>query len=359
MADQESQISIQQAVRDGRARLRRRRLMRAVGTPVLAASATLAIVVASALAATTGHSTRQQPAGYGKLVAGAFDPSHLVIGFGWLPKGSLVFSGYTSPGAEGLTVYGPHSTGWGLVVYAPKMCHVKKSRQVFICLPTQSNLSREAITGQGPAINGHPSLWLDGGDILAWQYATGAWAGVEHGDVPDTVRIARAVEIGQAAPDKYGQHVPIDFATRFTSLQRGWRIIGMLFQRQDGVFLAWDYTIARLHTISPATVAADDAPNIAAAPAFPAESCSGRRPGVTYRYVIIGGYRFTLSDLRIKDHGAVTSELGLCGRNPDGLAVGIGETAVGPHLGFTPAKVMRRLQLLGNKSVGWVTNPLP
>ena len=50
MADKEqpqSRVSIQQALRGGRARLRRRRLMRAAGVPVLAATAVSAIAVGS------------------------------------------------------------------------------------------------------------------------------------------------------------------------------------------------------------------------------------------------------------------------------------------------------------------------
>jgi len=96
---------------------------------------------------------------------------------------------------------------------------------------------------------------------------------------------------------------------------------------------------------------------------FSAAHCGVRRPGATHRQVTINGHRFTLSDFRTTklQRRVVTSELGLCGNHVDGLLASIGEIGVGAHprLAFSPAQLMERLQLLGNKPSGWVTNPLP
>ncbi len=373
MADQvqpHSRISIQQALREGRTRLRRRRLTRAVGAPLVAASAALAIGLTGALPSSLIGGASKQTGGYGKVVGGAFDPAQLVIAFGWLPKGTKVLSGDTSPGEESLYAYGPYEEAWAVGLYARNVCHVKAATQKFTCLPsvranTALPMSFPApITGHGPVINGHRSLWLDGRDSLAWQYSGDAWAVVQHvnssTDVASVVRIAKAVEYRQPIPSKYGQHVPITFAARFTSLPQGWRIIGLQFNRDDGVYLTWDYQIARLHTISPATPAgATMEPDIQITPANQSNQCAPPRPGVSHREVTIHGYRFTLTDQRIRQHGVVTSYLALCGNHVDGLLAGVSETTVGAHPGFTPAKVMERMKLLGPVAANWVTNPLP
>jgi hypothetical protein len=79
------------------------------------------------------------------------------------------------------------------------------------------------------------------------------------------VRIARAV--------KYGQHIAVRFAARFTSLPRGWRIGGLLLARDDGVYLASTYAIVRVRTIRPTTpvfTRVSDEPSISIGPArFP------------------------------------------------------------------------------------------
>ena len=83
MADKEqpqSRISIQQALRDGRARLRRRRLMRAAGVPVLAAAAVSAITVGS-ISLPLGSHTQGPSTGTGPHLS-ALAP---YATFGWLP----------------------------------------------------------------------------------------------------------------------------------------------------------------------------------------------------------------------------------------------------------------------------------
>jgi len=373
IADRElpqSRVSIQQSLQQGRARLRRRRLIRAVGTPAVAAVATLAVVMAGAIPATIGHSRRPQTRTYGKLVGGAFDPSHLVVAYGWLPKGTLVTNAETSPGVETLNAYGPHSDLWVLGVYARSVCDVKKAARQFTCLravATNNPMMHSPalpVTGHGPTIDGHKSLWLDGGLYLAWQYAPRAWALLTSlNEATIAVRIARAVEYGRAAPKKYGQRASFTFASRFTSLPRGWRIIGVMSARQDGVYLTMNYQIARIHTISPATPTdtfSADEPDIAVTPAA-AANCGGR-PGATHRRVTIDGHLFILSDFRTKLHrGVVMSELALCGDHVDGLLVSIFDIGFGahPHLALSPAQLMERMQLLGNNPANWVTNPLP
>jgi hypothetical protein len=180
---------------------------------------------------------------------------------------------------------------------------------------------------------------------------------VEHvsswGGTATAVRIARAV--------KYGQHIAVRFAARFTSLPRGWRIGGLLLARDDGVYLASTYAIVRVRTIRPTTpvfTRVSDEPSISIGPARISASRCSFNPGISRRQVTIHGYRFAVQDQDLQDnkHGVVFSSL--CGNHVDGLVVSIGETAAGGSMGLA-TNVMQRLQVLGTKPADWVTNPLP
>ena len=339
-------------LRQGRLRRRRYRIG-AVGAPVLAAVAVAAIALPSGLGRTS-----PQAGGYGRLVGGAFDPSYLGMKLGWLPAGAVVTGGEITPGGEALSAAAAHGGVWAVGVYARNVCHVGKTRR-FECLPFVNTLTMflgttPSVGGHGPVIDGHESRWLQGGvgAILAWQYTPGAWALVEH--VPSRGGTATAVRIARAV--KYGQHIPVRFASRFTSLPRGWRISGLLLARDDGVYLASTYAIVRVRTIRPTTpvfTGVSDEPRISIGPAKIYASRCSFNPGIARRQVTIHGYRFTVQDNK---HGVVLSRL--CGNHLDGLVVSVTETA-GGRMGFPPTNVMERLQLLGTKPADWVTNPLP
>jgi hypothetical protein len=367
-------ITVASVLRQGRLR-RRRRLIGAAGTPVLVAVAVAAIALTGALpSGTTGPSG--PPVGYGGFAGGAFDPSYLSIKFGWLPKGTIVTGGETSPGAESLYAYAPRGA-WNLEVYARDVCQANTAGRPFRCLPTVAGAT-VSILRRGPVIDGHESLWLHysspapaGPPSLAWEYGPDSWAilgpAFGQGSADTALRIARAVE--------YGQHIPFRFASRFSSLPRGWRIVALhFFADQDGigrlpagVYLASAYKILKLRTVSPATQVnmnddtSPDVPTLTVTPAIPgSQGCvpMGRKA----RRVTINGYRLTFSDLaqRVR-HGHVWSDLNLCGAPVDGLSVDVDEMGVGahPHLALSPAQLIQRMQLLGNNPANWVTNPLP
>ncbi len=382
MAEKEqphSRVSIRQALRDGRARLRRRRLVRGVGTPAFAAAAVLAIALSSTgLPAGSGH-THPQPGTYGKLAGGAFNPSYLAIRLGWLPAGAVVTGGQITGGGEALTAAMPDGAQWAVGVYAPKVCQASKTTQLFECLvfvnkPTVPLGVTLSITGDGPTVDGHRSLWLRGGisrpagpgrpgqydgTILAWQYAPGAWTVVQHvssqRSAATLVRIARAVE--------YGQRIPVRFASQFTSLPRGWRISGLLFARDYGVYLVSTYQIGKMRKIRPTTpvfAGAWDQPLISISPATSASRCDFN-PRLSSSQVTIRGYRFKSQrqgglGVGLK-HDVVWSYV--CGNHVDGLLASIAEFSAAGPMGLSPTAVMERLKLLGIKPADWVTNPLP
>jgi len=356
-------VAVADVIRQGRLRRRRHRIG-AVCAPVLAAVAVAAVALTGALPSGILGRTSPQAGRYGQLAGGAFDPSYLGIKLGWLPAGAVVTGGEITPGGEALSAAAPHSGVWAVGVYAPKVCQVTKTRR-FECLPFVNTLTVFAGTtlsagGRGPVVDGHESRWLQGGDgaILAWQYAPGAWALAEHASSPDgtatAVRIARAVE--------YGQHVPVRFAARFTSLPPGWRISGLQLARDHGVYFASTYAIVRARTIMPTTAVftgASEEPRISIGPAKIYASRCSFNPAISRREVTIHGYQFAVQDEDLQDnqHGGVSSRL--CANHVDGLVVSVAETAAGGPMGFAPTDIMERLQVLGTNPANWVTNPLP
>ncbi|HTZ93586.1 MAG TPA: hypothetical protein VMB74_14420 [Streptosporangiaceae bacterium] len=377
-------VTVAQVLRQGRLRRRRHRIG-AVGAPVLAASAALAVALSGALPSGILGRTGPQAVGYGRLAGGAFDPSYLAIMFGWLPKDTVVAGGMTSPAHEQIAANPTRRENWALNAYPRDVCHAITAERRFRCwpgmFPAHSTIS---ITGRGPLIEGHGSWWLSGSSPgtaprwlgLAWTYAPHAWAIVQNAfglsGAATAVRIARGAE--------FGQHIAFRFASRFTSLPRGWQIIGLDFSGDydaangipAGVYLAEDYNIADPGTISQATLqqgnfgtTSPDVPYISVNPVITGtQHCvvvNGTKTiAVTTRHVTIHGYRF-VSQQQTPKHGHVQSYLSLCGGNVDGLTVNVDELAAGvhPHLALPPLQVMERLQLLGANPADWVTNPLP
>jgi hypothetical protein len=365
-------ITVASVLRQGRLRRRRHRIG-AAGAPVLAAVAVAAIALTGALPLGNLGRTNPQSGGYGRLVGGAFDPSYLAIAFGWLPKGTVVTNGGITPGMESLSTYGPHGQVWALAVHAPNACHLSPAERRLDCVNNEYGLmpflgSKLSITGRGPAIAGHKSVWVDGGANLVWQYAPNAWAELQH--VSSLSGKATAARIATGV--KYDQHVPLSFAARFTSLPRDWQIIAVQFGPYDRVgspprvareprtYEAWDYLMARLPTISPTTsLDAPDEPDILIQPTAPGGQCF-RHPGTRLKHVTIHGYQYTLTYHPFTRHGAWRAfQEYLCGSDADGLSIGLEETGAGAHMGFPVTQIMERLQLLGNRSSDWVTNPLP
>jgi hypothetical protein len=367
-------ITVADVLRQGRLRRRRHRVG-AVGGPAVAAVVVGAIALTGALpSGTIGHTGPQ--AAYGRLAGGAFDPSYLSVKFGWLPKGSVVTGGQTSPGAEILDAHVKRKPEeWLLGVYARGACEAMTTERRFRCVPAGfASNSTASITSRGPVIAGHRSLWLrgvtrspGGGPTLAWEYAPDAWAMLQQVFVRNGAATAARI----AGTVEYGQHIPFRFASRFTSLPPGWRIIGLRFSADEdlpaSVDRALSYSIARLRTISPATPGdpGDNTypgmPLIVVHPAFPGSPDCVFAGNSKIRQVTIHGYRFALGDSRFGKHGHVQSELDLCGAPLDGLSVTVDEIGVGvhPHLALSPTQVMERMQLLGSRPARWVTNPLP
>jgi hypothetical protein len=340
------------------------------GAPVLAAATTLAVAVAGATAWASSGPGSPRPGDHAAFAPGTFNPSVLTVGFGWLPKGSLVLEGQTSAGSEQLWVSSPHSRIWALAAYARNACRISATNGFDCVKAVRGGVvnvgSKNPVTGRGPAVNGHASFWVSS-DMLAWEHAPGEWALVAlgNGKLATTIRVAKAVKFAaRAVPARYGQRVPLRYAVRFTSLPRGWQLIRLLFGRDSlhgvpgrDVYMASGFTIAKVRRLTATTQAVADAPFILFGPDHSANDCVfphlPGRPPVPTRHVRIHGYRFVLAH---SGTGKTTVQT-LCGSPVDGLAVSI--TELGAHQHFPPTKVMERLELLGPKPANWVTSPMP
>jgi hypothetical protein len=374
MADVESppgRVTVADVLRQGRIRRRRNRIGRA-GTPVLAAVAVAAIALAGTLpSGTAKHSP--QPGSYGKFVGGAFNPSYLTIRFGWLPKGAALSGGSTSPAGEEISAYSSRRGQWLLDAYARDICRMAGGQ--FKCSPPGTLPLSVPVSSRGPVLAGHRSFWLQGGGhglqsapTLAWEYAKGAWALLQHvrgrnqSDASAIVeRIAKGAE--------FGQRIPLSFASRFTSLPSGWRILAAYFSAGNdspgsppaGVYLAWSYKILKLRTISPSTpvVMGDDTvPGVPLLGISPAFSGSNGCQDTRLKHVTIHGYRFIVSDQKSSAH---RDDYSVRCPDVDGLTVVANEigAAAHPNWALSPAQVLERTQLLGPDPADWVTNPLP
>ncbi|HTZ93585.1 MAG TPA: hypothetical protein VMB74_14415 [Streptosporangiaceae bacterium] len=339
------------SIRRARIRLRRRRWMRTAGICVLAASAALAVAPASALAG---------PAGSPGVIPREFTATQMYAKFGWLPAGSYLVSGGTTQLAQYLTSGGPRGGRWNLTVEARGACHVTRTGYALLCSPYNV---KNPLTVRGPDVNGHRAFWLQNRAELAWEYGTKAWAFLSysnprplHGALAETgLRVAKAVE--------FGQHVPIEFASRLTSGARHWEVLSTSFQREQGVYLAGGYLIAKATLSQAAKNEASvgtglvNMPEITTIPQTSAEYCNIPKSWPK-RHVTIHGYKLTLALLtkhRLHNGYSLPGRV-LCGRNEDGLFVNIIE--YGAHEPLTPTGVMYRTELLGVRKADWVKNPL-
>ncbi len=351
-----SRVSVEQARRRGRARLRWRRAGLA-GAPVLAAATVTAIVMMmSAGAASIGvpaagasrPATASPPASVSASPAPLsaaprdFDPLARYVYWGWLPAGQQLVSGQTSRSEMYLTAGPkPGSAAWALTVYAGGRCH--RGGHTLTCANGGIQLSERL--SPGPLVNGRRAFW--GRGYLAWQYARGGWAWLEpaivhqHRDRADAPRVASTVRFGTAtAPSLW-------WAAQLTSLPGRWQVDSTEFTPQSGKALARQFYL---------TVAGHraDAPGLTVDPAAGNSSCSRYPDGQSVREVI-SGYHVTINHIRPVRGDPPTQQV--CAAHADGLSVFISEYDARPLVGVV-SLFRHHLRLLGTDPANWVTAPV-
>jgi hypothetical protein len=218
-------ISIPAARRIGRARLLRRRTG-TFGSPVLAAAAVVAVVLASLFAV----GPRQPgPAPSGPAAPRLFNPLVPYATVTWYPYRPSLVGGSDIHTALILRASSRSpAEATEVVLYPAGWCTLRSAS--LSCGSTAAGTRAEmAVSGRAPDVQGHAAYWTRyaGGDLkrlralagipetLAFQYARGGWAVVESTGTPADV-------LGVAASLRYGQTLALRFPFRLTGLPPAW-----------------------------------------------------------------------------------------------------------------------------------------
>jgi hypothetical protein len=358
-------ISIPAARRIGRARLLRRRAA-AFGSPVLAAAAVVAVLLA-VFAASPGQPATTTPAGpaaprlfnplvpYATVTWYPYRPS-LVGGSAW-HTGLLLRASSRSP-AESTEV----------VLYTAGWCTLRSAS--LSCGSTAAGTRVEmAVRGRAPDVQGQAAYWTRyaGGDLtplrppgsgsqmVAFQYARGGWAVVESTGTPaEVLKIAASV--------RYGQTSALRFAFRLTGLPSAWSevLLAGFTRPGPGAHAAVADTLL---LGSPATrpgAAMHDAltvitstqttkgPQCKTSTVGPGQASQTQPASCPSK--VINGYRAFLNSP--PSPGKQT----LFAPDADGLYLYLQTT--GPHAPLSPASVLaHHLELLGPDPANWTTTP--
>ncbi|HUC27583.1 MAG TPA: hypothetical protein VMA73_33215 [Streptosporangiaceae bacterium] len=377
MADKEqpqSRVSIQQGLRDGRARLRRRRLMRAAGVPVLAAAAVSAIAVGS-ISLPLGSHAHGPNTGTGRHFS-ALAP---YATFGWLPANEPAAPSQQTDLAQTNTwgtidanTENLNDGPWNLTAYAIGACH--RAGNQIDCpndqrLPGQPNVpvhpcgSNDAEV-QAPKVNGRQAFWEHNPDqvttvnngqgqssvshmrCLTWEYAPGGWASLSNFSEINpgkqlVVRIASKIRFG-------GQQPSLRFAAQFRNLPGKWRVVPpvsfYMFRRvghklrytgvKHGALLAEDFTI----TDGATTIGVDV--NV-----FPSKrsQCVDGQPGCR----VINGYHVSVR--KVAGMQMISA--------PDADNLWVSLTGSQQSLGLL-YRVFAHMTMLGTNPAAWTTQPI-
>jgi hypothetical protein len=374
MADKEqppSRVSIQQALRDGRTRLRRRRVMRAAGTPVLAAAVVSAIAIGSISLGARLNSPTQASA------TAHFSALAPYATFGWLPAKEPAapsqqkdLATYNTWGTIDRTSEQLNDGPWELTVYPAGACD--RAGNQINCpndnpLPGQPNEPVNPCGSdlvQAPRVNGRQAFWEHNPDqvttvkngqgqssvshmrCLTWEYAPGGWAslsnfGVINPDKQLVVRIASKMRFG-------GRQPSFKFAAQFRNLPGKWRVVNpvnfYLMRKvgdklrymgiEHGSLLAQGFTI----TDGATTLGVDV--NV-----FPSKSqCIAGTPGCR----VINGYHVSARKL------TSTQEM-ILAPDADGLSVSL--TGSPQDLGLM-FRLFAHMTMLGRNPAAWTTQPI-
>jgi hypothetical protein len=360
-------ISIPAARRIGRVRVLRRRAG-AIGGPVVAVAAVVAVLLASPFAA-----PRQPAPGPGTPAAPKlFNPLVPYATAAWYPfRPSLVAGSYWHTGLLLRASSRSPARSTKVVLYAAGRCTLGQAS--LSCGSTASGTSVEmTVTGPAPDVQGQPAYWTRyaGGDLtpfrpqagvtqrtLAFQYAVGGWAVVESTGTPaDLLRVAASV--------RYGQASPLRFPFRLTGLPRAWSKVLRADYTQPGPG-AQGPTEAALLLGSPATqpgtVVRDPLTVLASTHMTVAPRCQTKAlDGPQAGHVgspgpcpssVIGGYRAYLNSPPVQ--GAQTLFV------PDANGLYLYEQTISPGASLSPTAVLaHHLQLLGPDPANWTTTPV-
>lgn len=340
-----ARVSIQQAILQARARLRRRRLS-TFGTPVLAAGAVLAVILTEAIPAShPGSQTRQRtPSAAGPLTVRSapahFNPLVPYAAFGWLPAGETAGAGSAGRTVDTLNAGHGHPS-WQLSVYARAQCTLQQG--ILACAS-----GMKVRVHRAPAVAGHRAYWS--GMYLAWQYARGGWAVLNtqrkhKKPTPAYGEVASHVTFGTSAQ-------PIEFPVQLTNVPRAWRVSSVSYQHRAGTMLAEAFSVTKGDGILQAGAETANLPGLSVAPA--GNNGCYFYPGGQSRHRVLKGYRVVVSVIPAARGNPPSYQV--CARNAAGLWIFVGVN--GWHPVISPVNLFRHLRILGTSPSNLITQPI-
>jgi hypothetical protein len=359
-------FSIPAVRRIGRARLLRRRAS-AFGSPVLAAAAVVAVVLAGPFATGPRHSVNTLG---GQAAPRTFDPLVPYAAVTWYPyRPSVVSSLGWHTGLLLRASSRSPAKSTAVVLYAAGWCTLKSAS--LSCGSTPSGTSVElTVSGQAPDVQGRPAYWtryaggalapmrpLSGTQMLAFQYARGGWAVVGSDGTPaDVLRVAASL--------RYGQTSPLRFPFRLTGLPRAWSEVlaagfthagpGAQVPTENVLLLGSPAT--RLGTAPHNTLTILTGSQTIRLPQCQTRTVPGGQPSQVSKPAscpskVINGYRVYLNSPPVAGKQTLLS--------PDADGLYLNEQTTGPGAQLSPASVLaNHLHLLGPDPANWTTAPV-
>jgi hypothetical protein len=305
--------SIPAALRRGRAGVRRRRVA-AIGAPILAAAAVLAIALTTLAVTGTRARPGARPAAPAHAALAHFS---LTRPYGWirgLPSGSAAPAVGMTRVEENVTdvLSAKPLSFLDLNVFAPGLCHVQA--QTLRCAAVApAPASAYPIGRRVATIDGYGAFWDPGEAGLTWQYADRGWAslnvgGQRRGALAEIIQLARSASFGsRAAP-------PFVYPIALRSVPADWQVsaVGGTVWR-GRVLPAAYYNV----TAGPVDVPNGNVPIPAGTPqisVLKGDGCPSSPGQGRSTTRVINGVRVTVAD-----YSAGVPHL-LCARHVDGLA---------------------------------------
>jgi hypothetical protein len=348
------------AASQGRAYLaarRRRRQFIAIGTPLLAAAAVLAVAITPELShrapaprPPAGKAHHQRPGHSLPAAPSEFNPLVPYATFGWLPAGARRTATNESHTVEFLNAVGPRNASWLLAVFAGGDCAIGGR----LTCRDLTFLQEPVATRSAPRIDGFPAYW-DYPSMLIFEYARGGWATLSlHGpnDQPDGPARAMALHIARAL--RFGAAIePTRFPAQLVGLPGGWAVRSVLADPSRYGPLEFQYQIARGSLISAPWFDDNNIPGISVSPAEPNSAGCYATPGQSQQQTVAG---LQVTVTRIPAGTGEAAEQDLCTSSADGLSVDIVMSGSKPPIDVT--SLFAHLRLLGPDPAHWTTKPI-
>jgi hypothetical protein len=351
-----ARVSVAQALRNARVRRRRQRVT-AVGTPLLAAGAVLAIALTGATG--TGPAASSGAAhGNAGAAPRAFNPLVPYAAAKWYPYRVSILNGFSYPSVLQLVGNGfvrgngTPSPWTNIVIYAADQCALTASR--LSCGSGAIGTSGVmTLSGRAPDVGRDAAHWVEhatgdltpdippGVKMVAFRYARLGWAMVESTGTPaDVIRIAANL--------RYGQTSPLRFPVRLTGLPPAWQDVQLVQFQRSGSQYSGGLALSRYP--QPATGYGHDLLYVnVGVGKIPFPGCTGESQTLC-RSKVINGHKVLVEAWSAPPREWLTAP------DADGLNLQIEVT--GPALQQPTWIFARDLQLLGPNPAHWTTHPV-